>query len=356
MGRALKKLGWRRDSYWSPPRSSGALNGPDAEEARSTRTSSTPAHAALRRLDVDYLDLFFCHRPDLDTPIEETVRAMHDLVSQGKVLYWGTSEWSADEIITAWQIAEKHHLHKPVMEQPQTTCCIVTASRRSTRACIGTSDWAPRRGSGSLDLPTGKHPTAASRQARYAQGLVARRAAHRSGGRDGATSRADRRRSRLHARADVACLVSQGPNVSTVITGASRPAQVVENMSALDVVAGSPRVAMIDAALAAPTPGGRLRHESQGSSDVEPARKLERGTAFGVSVSRVRGGRGRHAARRALSPACRRSRGAGRDLAEPTDGARSRSAQALLWTREPGSWALWCARSGGAASSRSSPR
>jgi aryl-alcohol dehydrogenase-like predicted oxidoreductase len=74
---------------------------------------------SLARLDMEYVDLIFCHRPDPNTPIEETVFAMSDIIRQGKALYWGTSEWSADEIRAAWEIAERHHLHKPQMEQPQ---------------------------------------------------------------------------------------------------------------------------------------------------------------------------------------------------------------------------------------------
>src|SRR6185436_5717912 len=75
--------------------------------------------ASLARFGLDHIDLVFCHRADPDTPIEETVFAMHDMITAGKVLYWGTSEWTAAEIMSAWQIAERHHLHKPVMEQPQ---------------------------------------------------------------------------------------------------------------------------------------------------------------------------------------------------------------------------------------------
>ena len=74
---------------------------------------------SLKRFDMDYVDLVFCHRADPNTPIEETVFAMDDIIRQGKALYWGTSEWSADEIRAAWEIAERHHLHKPQMDQPQ---------------------------------------------------------------------------------------------------------------------------------------------------------------------------------------------------------------------------------------------
>jgi hypothetical protein len=85
-------------------------------------TASTLMQAidgSLKRCSIEYVDLVFCHRPDPDTPIEETVWAMHDMIRQGKALYWGTSEWSADQIMQAWQIAERHHLRKPQMEQPQ---------------------------------------------------------------------------------------------------------------------------------------------------------------------------------------------------------------------------------------------
>src|SRR5206468_7540818 len=74
---------------------------------------------SLQRLGLDFVDLVFCHRPDPNTPIEETVWAMSDMITRGKALYWGTSEWSAADIRAAWDIAERHHLHKPVMEQPQ---------------------------------------------------------------------------------------------------------------------------------------------------------------------------------------------------------------------------------------------
>ena len=77
------------------------------------------AHAALKRLQVDYLDLYFCHRPDIDTPIEETVRAMHNLITQGKVLYWGTSEWTAQQLTEAYAVARQEHLTPPTMEQPE---------------------------------------------------------------------------------------------------------------------------------------------------------------------------------------------------------------------------------------------
>lgn len=118
MGAALKKLAWSRDSfivsskvYWG-----GAK---PTQRGLSRKHVTDACHAALKRLQVDYLDLYFCHRPDLDTPIEETVRAMHDLISQGKVLYWGTSQWTAQQITEAWAAAKDLRISPPVMEQPE---------------------------------------------------------------------------------------------------------------------------------------------------------------------------------------------------------------------------------------------
>ncbi|MBI4922938.1 MAG: aldo/keto reductase [Devosia nanyangense] len=118
MGEAIAKLGWSRDTYavsskvfWGGP---GPLN-----RGLSRKHVTDAAHAALKRLRVDYLDLYFCHRPDLDTPVEETVWAMHNLVTQGKVLYWGTSEWTAQQITEAYAVAQRDRITPPTMEQPQ---------------------------------------------------------------------------------------------------------------------------------------------------------------------------------------------------------------------------------------------
>ncbi|GGA74963.1 NADP-dependent aryl-alcohol dehydrogenase [Neiella marina] len=118
MGQAIAELGWSRDSYVV---SSKVFWGGEKPTQRglSRKHVFDACHAALSRLQVDYLDLYYCHRPDIDTPIYETVRAMHDLVSQGKVMYWGTSEWGAQQITEAWAIAKAENLIAPVMEQPQ---------------------------------------------------------------------------------------------------------------------------------------------------------------------------------------------------------------------------------------------
>lgn len=118
MGQAIQELGWSRDSYVV---SSKVFWGGEKPTQRglSRKHVFDACHAALARLQVDYLDLYYCHRPDVETPIYETVRAMHDLVTQGKVMYWGTSEWSAQQITEAWAVAKAENLHAPVMEQPE---------------------------------------------------------------------------------------------------------------------------------------------------------------------------------------------------------------------------------------------
>jgi aryl-alcohol dehydrogenase-like predicted oxidoreductase len=199
----------------------------------------------------------FCHRADPDTPIDETVRAMHDMIASGKALYWGTSEWSAAEIVTAWQIAEKHHLHKPVMEQPQYNLLhrdrVEKEYARLYRDLgLGITTWSPL----SSGLLTGK----------YDRGIPPGTRALLKGYEWLAERLTDQGKVATVRRlapiaADLGCTLAQmslawclkNPNVSTVITGASRPAQVVENMSALDVVGKlTPEVmATIEAALPA---------------------------------------------------------------------------------------------------------
>ncbi|UJW84742.1 potassium channel beta subunit family protein [Devosia sp. SL43] len=118
MGAALQELGWSRDSYAVSSKVFWGGSKP-TQKGLSRKHVTEAAHAALKRLRVDYLDLYFCHRPDIDTPIEETVWAMHNLITQGKVLYWGTSEWTAQQLTEAWAVAKAHNLIGPQMEQPQ---------------------------------------------------------------------------------------------------------------------------------------------------------------------------------------------------------------------------------------------
>ena len=118
MGVALKKLQWTRDTYIVSSKVFWGGTKP-TQRGLSRKHVFDACHAALKRLQVDYLDLYFCHRPDADTPIEETVRAMHDLVQQGKVLYWGTSQWTAQQITEAWAVAKDLKITPPTMEQPE---------------------------------------------------------------------------------------------------------------------------------------------------------------------------------------------------------------------------------------------
>ncbi len=118
MGEALNRLGWSRDSFIVSSKVFWGGSKP-TQRGLSRKHVTDACHAALKRLQVEYLDLYFCHRPDIDTPIEETVRAMHDLIAQGKVLYWGTSEWTAQQITEAYGVARAQGLTPPTMEQPQ---------------------------------------------------------------------------------------------------------------------------------------------------------------------------------------------------------------------------------------------
>ena len=120
MGEALKKLAWPRLKYivstkffW------GITEGPNEKSTLNRKYLMNAIDGSLKRLQLDYVDLVYCHRADPSTPMEETVWAMHDMIDRGKALYWGTSEWSAAQIAEAWQVADRHHLRKPVMEQPE---------------------------------------------------------------------------------------------------------------------------------------------------------------------------------------------------------------------------------------------
>ncbi len=196
-------------------------------------------HDALRRLRVDYLDLFFCHRPDPETPVAETVRAMDDLVRQGKVLYWGTSEWPVALIREAFDVARSHHLQPPTMEQPQYNLLhrerveLEYASLYAEHG-LGTTVWSPLASgllSGKYDagLPEG------SRLARPGGGTALE-------GPEGQARLARARRfSAAAAELEVApaplaiawCL--SNPHVSSVLLGASRPSQLLENLAALEL-------------------------------------------------------------------------------------------------------------------------
>jgi voltage-dependent potassium channel beta subunit len=240
MGDAIGKLGWARHSYVISTKVFWGLHDvPNMKNTLNRKYLMQAIDGSLERLGLDFVDLLFCHRADPQTPIEETVRAMSDIVSSGKALYWGTSEWAPDEIRAAWEIAERHHLHKPVMEQPQYNLLRrmrveFEYARLYDEIGLGLTIWSPLA-SGVL---TGKYLDGIPDGSRGAlpgyewlQGSLT----------DAKTN--DRVRA-LEAVADeLGCTTAQlalawctkNPHVSTVITGASRAEQVRENMASLDV-------------------------------------------------------------------------------------------------------------------------
>ena len=241
MGEALKKAGWRRSSYIVSTKFFWGLHdGPNEKNTLNRKYLTRAIDGSLARLGLDYVDLVFCHRPDPDTPIEETVYAMHDIIAAGKVVYWGTSEWSAAEILAAWHIADRHHLHKPVMEQPQYNLLHRERveqeyARLYADIGLGTTIWSPL----ASGLLTGKYNDGippGTRGTLKGYEWLAERLSDRD------KIAAVRRLGPIAA--ELGCTLAQislawclkNPHVSTVITGASRPAQVVENMKALDVV------------------------------------------------------------------------------------------------------------------------
>ena len=242
MGEALKRLGWRRDSYCvSSKVCFGSVNNPEPTQRGLSRKHVVEAcHQALERLQVDYLDLYFCHRPDPETPIEETVRAMHDLIAQGKVLYWGTSEWSAQEITEAYGVAREFHLTPPSMEQPEYNMLIRARFEQDyaplfERFGMGTTIWSPL----ASGLLTGKYNDGVPADCRFSVdgfGWLKDRVLR------GNRVEIVKRLSRLADEIGISmthlalawCL--KNPNVSTVILGASRVEQLTDNLGALEAV------------------------------------------------------------------------------------------------------------------------
>jgi voltage-dependent potassium channel beta subunit len=241
MGDVLARTGWRRSSYIVSTKFFWGLHpGPNERNTLNRKYLRQAIDGSLKRLRLDYVDLVFCHRPDPDTPMEETVHAMHDMIAAGKALYWGTSEWSAAEIMAAWHLAERHRLHKPVMEQPQYNILHRERVEREYARLyrdigLGTTVWSPL----ASGLLTGKYNDGIPPDSR---GAVKGYEWLRERLTDAQKVAAVRRL--VPIAADLGCTLAQmalawclaNPNVSTVITGASRPSQVTENMRALDVV------------------------------------------------------------------------------------------------------------------------
>jgi voltage-dependent potassium channel beta subunit len=244
MGEAIKALKWPRLNYvistkffWGLDREGQAANRKDTLNRKYLMQA---IDGSLKRMGLDFIDLVYCHRPDPKTPIEETVWAMSDMITRGKALYWGTSEWSAQEIRAAWDAAERHHLHKPVMEQPQYNLfhrkrVELEYARLYEDIGLGLTTWSPL----ASGLLTGKYRhgvPVGSRGALENMGFLVK----------GLTD--DARNSAVAqlegVAAELGCRLSQmaiawaarNPRVSTVITGASKISQLQENLGAVGVI------------------------------------------------------------------------------------------------------------------------
>lgn len=245
MGDVIADLRLPRDGYCvSSKVFFGAVEDPRPTQRGLSRKHVFEAcHAALQRLRVDHLDLYFCHRPDPDTPIEETVWAMDALIRQGKVLYWGTSEWSATQIKEASRIARANHLHAPTMEQPQYNLLHRTRVELEyaplySELGLGTTIWSPL----ASGLLTGKYNEGVATESRLGQKDNAWLQRMVIG--DEASRRIDRVRRFAAVAAELGEKPSQlaiawclrNPHVSTVMLGASRTSQLLENLGALELV------------------------------------------------------------------------------------------------------------------------
>lgn len=246
MGAALKNLGRPRDSYCvSSKVFFGAYTDPLPTQMGLSRKHITEAcHQALQRLQVDYIDLYFCHRPDPDTPIDETVWAMHNLITQGKVLYWGTSEWSAGEITQAYEFAVDNHLTPPSMEQPQYNLLDrhrfeVEYSSLFERYGLGATTWSPLA-SGALSgkylngIPEGSRASLSGYEWLRDRMVDSERGQERMQQVAGLVPVAETLGTSLSQLAIAWCLLN--PNVSSVILGASQIEQLEENLKAPEVV------------------------------------------------------------------------------------------------------------------------
>ena len=240
MGKALKNLNVSRSSYMvSSKVFFGFEENKPNQRGLSRKHIIEGCHAAMKRLQVEYIDLYFCHRPDKNTPILETVQAMNTLIQQGKIFYWGTSEWSAQEILQAHLEAERHHLIAPVMEQ----CQYNLFERKKMEddylhifkyQGMGTTIWSPL----SSGLLSGKYLGEAGATRLSMQGMDWLRE------RNITPERLEKVKQLKNISDSLGVSLSQmsiawclkNPNVSTAILGASKPEQLDENLNALEIV------------------------------------------------------------------------------------------------------------------------
>lgn len=241
MGKILQRAGWDRSTYVLSSKVFWGGKLPN-QFGLSRKHVMEACQAALKRLQVDYLDLYFCHRPDPNTPIEETVRAMHTLIEQGKVLYWGTSEWSAQQLLEAYRIAESLNLTPPTMEQPQYNLLHRERFEQEYKPVyakgLGTTIWSPL----ASGLLTGKYLEETPKDTRiFRPGMEWLK--EKITGAEAKTSH--EKVKKLKKIADdlgvplnrlAIAWVLKNPHVSTAILGASRAEQLGDNLKSLDVV------------------------------------------------------------------------------------------------------------------------
>jgi voltage-dependent potassium channel beta subunit len=241
MGEAIASLGWPRHSYvLSTKLFWGIHEGVNMRNTLNRKYLSQAIDGSLERLGLDFVDLVYCHRPDPETPVEETVWAMSDMVTAGKALYWGTSEWSAEQLREAWDFARDNHLHRPVVEQPQYNLLWRDRVEKEYAPLydgigLGLTTWSPL----ASGLLTGKYLNGVPEGSRASlpgyEWLV---------GMLTDPERGDKVRGLQTVAEELGCTTAQlaiawcakNPHVSTVITGASRVEQVHENLAALDVM------------------------------------------------------------------------------------------------------------------------
>ena len=243
MGEALKALKWPRLNYvvstkffWGLSRGARLVNGTDT---LNRKYLTQAVEGSLRRFGLDFIDIVFCHRPDPHTPIDETVRALHDMIVQGKILYWGTSEWSAADVRAAYEIAERHHLHRPIVEQPQYHLFHRKRVEEEYAPLyegigLGLTTWSPL----ASGLLTGKYRAGIPADSRGAmpnlsflkEGLTDKR-------KNQAVAELEQIARELGGSVGQLAIAwcNKNPRVSTVILGASRVSQLQENLKALEL-------------------------------------------------------------------------------------------------------------------------
>ena len=245
MGDAIKALKWPRLNYvvstkffWGLDREGDSIN---RKNTLNRKYLTQAIDGSLKRMGLDFIDLVYCHRPDPHTPMEETVWAMSDMIDRGKALYWGTSEWSADEIRAAWTIAERHHLHKPIVEQPQYHLFHRKRVEQEYKRLyedigLGLTTWSPL----ASGLLTGKYRNGVppdSRGARQDMGFLVKGLTDVA--KNAAVNQLEQIATELGCKLSQLAIAwaAQNPRVSSVITGASNLSQLQSNLDAVKVIA-----------------------------------------------------------------------------------------------------------------------